>query len=84
MSISLEETCEKRKESITGSATPKGFDWEGDRGYVGVLKELLISACAQVSVCMCVRMMVDLEKHTEGLKTVLPWRIASIRLLGRD
>ena len=30
----------------------RGFDWEGDRRYVGVLKELLISVCA-VCVCVC-------------------------------
>ena len=50
----------------------RGFDWEGDRGYVGVLKQLLISVCARVCACVCVcvcvceRMMVDLEKCTLG------------------
>lgn len=47
----------------------KGFDWEGDRLYVGVSKELLISVCARV--CERERMMVDLEKCTMGLKDVL-------------
>ena len=31
-----------------------GFDQEGDRGYVGLLKELLISACAQLCIRSCV------------------------------
>lgn len=45
----------------------RGFDWEGDLGDVGVLKELLISVCAHV----CVRMMADLEKCTKDLLDVL-------------
>ncbi len=68
----LEETCERRDGAMMG-CIERGFDWEGDREYGGVLEELLISVCARVCVCVCVcvRMMVDLEKCTKGLKDVL-------------
>lgn len=46
--------CERR-EGATMGCVVRGFDWEGDRGYVGVLKELLISVCARV----CVRVWED-------------------------
>lgn len=62
------ETCETREGAMMGCVV-KGFDWEGDRLYVGVSKELLISVCARV--CERERMMVDLEKCTMGLKDVL-------------
>lgn len=47
-----EEKRGEEKRGGTEGCVVWGFDWEGDRGYMGVLTEPLIAVCAKVCVCV--------------------------------